>query len=649
MRPEVGDGVVVNLHPDPRLRGAVRVRRARVGQPLATANFGGGRHFYAHLHARARVVPGGDGNELRVEGRTAHNDAYVCPGGRDGRLRLGMRPGRTYTFSVTLRLDGPLTGLLHPDSRRAVVDWVADGELVRAAARSLAAVNARGTTRLSVTYDLPATASEVWIRLVSGAARGHGAVGWSELSLTETPTLVGFFDGASADYGRHVHAWTGGADASTSTRTLRPVADAAIASRWLEQAADEEDVVDVAALLSAGLPLDGDVRRYAEALLAEVNGDLDGARRLLDGFVGLRPDLTGAQSRLATLAAGRRDWPQVVELLSPLTLDPIAEPAVFYRLARALTAVDEPDEGSRVLADGARRDASAPSLVTEALLESPGVARFSARARIWTITEARIDEIRERARVSLAAVAPARPRIFSYWAQGIQVAPPVVRACHRQLTALHGAYEVTVLGAVDIPYYVEIPAHVLDRLDGNQIHLSDVLRLELLKRYGGYWLDATCWLPGPLPELSTFLSGARFGAFRRSAARISSWFLAAENTSWVVHLLSAALAVYWDSHDELADYYLMHHLFETLVHLDKDFAREWQSSPNLDAIEAHRMLDAMVDPFDPEVFAALAAVSPVHKLTYKMRPALTTPDSLLATLVRGDATAPALGTADERG
>jgi hypothetical protein len=251
--------------------------------------------------------------------------------------------------------------------------------------------------------------------------------------------------------------------------------------------------------------------------------------------------------------------------------------------------------------------------------------------------------------VSQAAVAPARPRIFSYWAQGIHTAPPVVRACHQKLTALHGAHEVAVLSAADIPYYVEIPAHVLGRLDGDITHLSDVLRLELLKRYGGYWLDATCWLPGPLPDLATFLRGTRFGAFRRSTARISNWFLAAENSSWIVHLLSAALSVYWDSHDELADYYLLHHMFETLVHLDADFAREWQASPDLDAEEAHRMLAALTDPFDPDAFGELAAASPVHKLTYKLRPALTTPDSLLAALVRGDATTPALGAADERG
>lgn len=628
-------GVVVNLHPDPWLRSDVRIKQARPGHRPDPKSFSHGRHIYAHVHAQAEIVPGGTGNEVRVEGRTDDNDAYICPGGaREGGLRLRMRPGRRYTFAATFRIDAPLTGVLHRDTRRIAVDWIADGELVPAGQRSPAAENRAGSTRLAVTFTVPENATEAWIRLVSGASRGHGTVWWSGFALTETSATVPVFDGATPDDERHVYAWRGEPHASASTRTLLPVDDPAIGDKWLREAIDDNDLEDITALLSLELPLDPDSTNFAAALLARANRESYEERARL-GAVGSGPYYLAARLRLASVAIVRREWARAIEILTPLAEAPDAPAEVFYRLGRAHAGKEDLDAAFEHIRTGALRDSEIPAHARDALLQTSDLTGFAKRMDIWRLTEAALDEIRARAAQSLAQVVPRRPRVFTLWGQGPASAPPVTAACLRRMRTAYPGDELVVLTEESIPYWADCPEYVRERVGEDFTHLSDIVRIELLKRYGGFWMDATCWITGPLPAFEQLAAGADFFALRRSPTRIASWLLGARNTSYIVHMLSAALAVYWERHDELIDYFLLHHTFETLCHLDERFAQEFARTPVVDADPPHELQRVLREPYDPDTVREIMSRGFVHKLTYKF---LTDahPDWTVSALVRGE-------------
>jgi hypothetical protein len=461
--------------------------------------------------------------------------------------------------------------------------------------------------------------------------------------LTETPGPVGFFDGDAADDaavdaavdGRHEVAWSGAPNASPSVRTLRMPADSATAERWLTHAVAERDVPDVTALLASGYQFPEPLDRSARALLAEVDGDVPTARRLLTAAIAADPDDVSTRLRLAKLAARRSDWRRAIDLLTP-TLDLTEDPTPYYDLARAYARTRAFDAAKAVSVRAIEHDPALPPEVSRAILDSGNAQRPLARAAVWALTAARLDDIRSRALATLEQVNARRGRVFTYWAQGRAAAPPLVQVCLARMAELYGD-ELVVLGRDDLRYWVDLPPHWWPRVVDNHTHFSDLLRIELLKQYGGVWLDATCWLAERVPDLDSLLPDADFAAFRNAPTRIASWFMAARASSYIVHVLAAALEIYWEGHDELIDYFLLHHTFEVLIHLDERFAAEWSRTAVLDDVLPHAMQNVMFDEVDAAAFEELLAACFVHKLTLKTHfgKAITS-DSLVSALVRRD-------------
>ena len=92
---------------------------------------------------------------------------------------------------------------------------------------------------------------------------------------------------------------------------------------------------------------------------------------------------------------------------------------------------------------------------------------------------------------------PEHDTIWWCWLQGIENAPEIVKACYRSLQKL--GRKIVVLDEENIPRYVELPAHVTEKYQRGIIgraHYTDLVRLELLTRLGGAWIDATTWVSG---------------------------------------------------------------------------------------------------------------------------------------------------------
>ena len=64
-------------------------------------------------------------------------------------------------------------------------------------------------------------------------------------------------------------------------------------------------------------------------------------------------------------------------------------------------------------------------------------------------------------------------------------------------------------------------------------HRANVLRMELLARHGGVWVDATCFCVRPLDEWLPAQMSSGFFAFARPARSrlLANWFLAARPTT----------------------------------------------------------------------------------------------------------------------
>ena len=83
--------------------------------------------------------------------------------------------------------------------------------------------------------------------------------------------------------------------------------------------------------------------------------------------------------------------------------------------------------------------------------------------------------------------------IWTFWEQGFEKAPEVVKACQRSIDKVAGKHPVMRLDGKNVHQYLLIPDYVMDKRRRGIIgsaHYSDLIRFMLIARYGGFWVDA---------------------------------------------------------------------------------------------------------------------------------------------------------------
>ncbi len=121
--------------------------------------------------------------------------------------------------------------------------------------------------------------------------------------------------------------------------------------------------------------------------------------------------------------------------------------------------------------------------------------------------------------------------IWTYWHQGWSDAPAIVKQCGRSWEQYNPNYKIHFLDEHSVKDYVEIPAHFnLDRRDMTITKISNFVRLALLNRHGGVWVDATLMCMKPLDDWIYEHYDAEFFVFHSPdhSRLIASWFIAAE-------------------------------------------------------------------------------------------------------------------------
>lgn len=127
--------------------------------------------------------------------------------------------GRTYTVKAKIRLDAPLTGTLHENSRRIVVIRNGTGTL----ARSDSSPNFESVREVSTTFTVPEGTTSLRVDLYNGASKGNGDVWWDDLMAVEVDDITRafeYFDGDTESYDYYSFAWSGIPHLSTSERRI---------------------------------------------------------------------------------------------------------------------------------------------------------------------------------------------------------------------------------------------------------------------------------------------------------------------------------------------------------------------------------------------------------------------------------------------
>ena len=161
--------------------------------------------------------------------------------------------------------------------------------------------------------------------------------------------------------------------------------------------------------------------------------------------------------------------------------------------------------------------------------------------------------------------------VWTAWLQGTENAPELVKACLASQKKHLGGYEFRVLDVNNYQQWVELPKYVVRKYQKGQIPpaaFSDLLRLAVLKKYGGIWMDATVYCSGfeddnlkarwKRIEQSELTFFRYFERGRKEPIGISNWFIAAVPEHIVISNILDMLLAYWKDFNCLVNYYVFH-------------------------------------------------------------------------------------------
>lgn len=219
--------------------------------------------------------------------------------------------------------------------------------------------------------------------------------------------------------------------------------------------------------------------------------------------------------------------------------------------------------------------------------------------------------------------------IWWCWLQGFDAAPPIVKACynslvHSELLVAEG-YKVKVIDNKNWREYVELPGYIVEKWEKGRLPaamFSDLLRVELLIKYGGTWVDSTVLCSGGscfMVNGSRFLDAELF-LFQYTKqgsvpVSISNWFISAWRNNEVLRVLREMLYSYWKDYDCVLDYYIFH-LFFAMI--SKEYPEQILAMPYAQSQNSIALMYNWGKPFNEEIWNNLTAKVCFHKLSHRV-------------------------------
>lgn len=180
------------------------------------------------------------------------------------------------------------------------------------------------------------------------------------------------------------------------------------------------------------------------------------------------------------------------------------------------------------------------------------------------------------------------PPIFVCWWTGLDSAPPIVKQCVKSIYRNSGKHEVYLITKDNYREFISVPDYIINKMESGNIglaHFSDYLRVSLIEKYGGLWLDATIFCSQIIPdrffEYPFFTLKSPYTASRFiSKYQWVTFCLGGWKGNLFYSFLRDAFENYWAENDYAIDYLF----FDYLIYLAREncsfIKQEMESIPN---------------------------------------------------------------------
>lgn len=173
--------------------------------------------------------------------------------------------------------------------------------------------------------------------------------------------------------------------------------------------------------------------------------------------------------------------------------------------------------------------------------------------------------------------------IWTFWAQGLDNMPPKIRCCYDSLIRNKGQYKVILIDGNNVSDYLVIPERIKELRKSGKMswtHFSDYLRVSLLAKYGGWYIDSTVYVTRTVPTMNKLFT-IRLKERDYSAAN-GNWcgFLWYMPKGHPVSLYTLKfLDEYWRTNDKIIVYLLIDHIINIFFSKSSKYRSELKSIP----------------------------------------------------------------------
>lgn len=215
-------------------------------------------------------------------------------------------------------------------------------------------------------------------------------------------------------------------------------------------------------------------------------------------------------------------------------------------------------------------------------------------------------------------------KVWIYWNKGIENAPELIQKCYASIRKNLKDREIIVLNDKNLSEYIKLPEYIVKKYNAKKMspaHYSDILRISLLAKYGGCWLDSTVFCSSG--EIPNYYFNQKLFVYKtldldRSDRRYlyaSSWLISACRENNIIVSVRDLLYKYWIKHNKIYDYFLVHILF-TLV--TEHYQEEFAEIPYYPNNSPHLLMFNLEKKYNQTQWEIIKRHSVFHKLNRQM-------------------------------
>nr|QGT49733.1 hypothetical protein Melaina855_1200 [uncultured Candidatus Melainabacteria bacterium] len=233
-----------------------------------------------------------------------------------------------------------------------------------------------------------------------------------------------------------------------------------------------------------------------------------------------------------------------------------------------------------------------------------------AQKELETIPQAKINQLTE--------------NLWTMWLQ--EDVPEPIQMC---LSTIKRFYpEIIIITEKNLFEYVNIPEYIYEKYKKGIIkppHFSDYIRMYLLDKYGGTWIDASCLMLDRIPKF--ILKQPFFILQTPNKKEISNFFIHSGKNNFITKTIKIYLEEYWKHENITIDYFLYHHYFNFIRRAIPRFEQLYNNIiPYLNS-KVRYLTDNIAQNADKDAWEYLSKTSFMYKFQRKNKNAVKNPNS----------------------